>query len=163
MAGVVTRSRTVQTKRSNQTMCFASIEDETGSIEAVVFPSIYEKDGQCFVKDSVVLASGKIDFKEDKLHLIVDKALDLRSNPGPDSLGVFARNSSSGSAKTISISRGTPKSVLSSLASLLKSHPGPVKVKVLLPNSDGSVKTLDLPYGVNWTEVESQVQTLIKS
>jgi len=163
MAGVVTRSRSVQTKRSNQTMCFASVEDETGSIEAVVFPSIYEKDGQCFVKDSVVLVSGKIDFKEDKLHLIVDKALDLRSNPGPDSLAVFARNANLGSAKTISISRGTPKSVLSSLAALLKSHPGPVKVKVLLPNSDGSVKTLDLPYGVNWSEVESQVQTLIKS
>jgi len=163
MAGVVTRSRSVQTKRSNQTMCFASVEDETGSIEAVVFPSIYEKDGQCFVKDSVVLVSGKIDFKEDKLHLIVDKALDLRSNPGPDSLAIFARNVNLGSAKTISISRGTPKSVLSSLAALLKSHPGPVKVKVLLPNSDGSVKTLDLPYGVNWSEVESQVQTLIKS
>lgn len=163
MAGVVTRSRTVQTKRSNQTMCFATLEDETGSIEAVVFPSIFEKDGQCFVKDSVVLASGKIDFKEDKLHLIVDKSLDLRSNPGPDAFGVFAKDPSPGSAKTISISRGTPKSVLSSLASLLKSHPGPVKVKVLLPNSDGSVKTLDLPYGVNWTEVESEVQTLIKS
>lgn len=172
MAGVVTRSRTVQTKRSNQMMCFATMEDETGSIEAVVFPSIFEKDGQCFLKDSVVLASGKIDFKEDKLHLIVDKALDLRSNPGPDQLAVFSRRDvpygtsrsvNPGSAKTISIPRGTPKSVLSSLARLLKNHPGPIKIKVLLPNSDGSVKTLDLPYGVNWAEVESQVQSLIKS
>jgi DNA polymerase III alpha subunit len=163
MAGIVTRSRTIQTKRSNQSMCFSNIEDETGSIEAVVFPSIFEKDGQCFMKDSVVLVSGKVDFKDDKLHLIVDKALDLRGNPGQDAFGVFARNASPGSAKTISISRGTSKSVLSSLASLLKSHPGPVKVKVLLPNSDGSVKTLDLPYGVNWAEVETEVQTLIKS
>ena len=144
-------------------MCFASVEDETGSIEAVIFPSIFEKDGQCFVKDSVVLASGKIDFKEDKLHLIVDKAVDLRSNPGPDQLSVFVRGLNRGSAKTIPIPRGTPKSVLASLASLLKSHPGPVRIKILLPNSDGSVKTLDLPYGVNWVEVERGVHSLIKS
>jgi DNA polymerase-3 subunit alpha len=164
MAGVVTRSRTIQTKRSNQSMCFSNIEDETGSIEAVVFPSIFEKDGQCFVKDSIVLVSGKIDFKDDKLHLIVDKAVDLRSNPSQDMLAVFGKGVNYGSDKTISIPRGTPKSVLSELATLLKAHPGSARIKVLLPNNDGtSIKTLNLPYGVNWPEVETGVESLIKS
>lgn len=164
MAGIVTRSRTIQTKRGNQSMCFSNIEDETGTIEAVVFPSIFEKDGQCFVKDSVVLVSGKVDFKDDKLHLIIEKAIDLRNNPGPEQLAAFGKGINSPSDKSISIPRGTSKQVLSDLASLLKAHPGSSRVKVLLPNNDGtSVKTLILPYGVNWQEVESQVATLIKS
>ncbi len=164
MAGIVTRSKTIQTKRSNQSMCFSNIEDETGTIEAVVFPSIFEKDGQCFVKDSVVLVSGKVDFKDDKLHLIVDKAIDLRGNPGSDQLAVFGKGINLSSDKSISIPRGTPKSVLSELATLLKAHPGSSRVKILLPNNEGtSIKTLNLPYGVNWPEVENQIATLIKS
>ena len=102
MAGIVTRSKTIQTKRSNQSTCFSNIEDETGTIEAVVFPSIFEKDGQCFVKDSVVLVSRKVDFKDDKLHLIVDKAIDLRGNPGSDQLAVFGKGINLSSDKSIS-------------------------------------------------------------
>jgi DNA polymerase-3 subunit alpha len=50
----------VITTRDNKEMAFVSLEDQTGTIEAVVFPSVYEKYRQYFNEKKVVVVTGKI-------------------------------------------------------------------------------------------------------
>ena len=53
-------------------MAFVKLEDLSGTIEAVIFPKIYSRSTDMWHNDSMVVISGKIDEKEDRLTLLVD-------------------------------------------------------------------------------------------
>ncbi len=59
VVGVVMRVKTQLTK-NNKTMAFITIEDRYGSIEAVVFPNVYERFGFYLGETSVVIAKMRI-------------------------------------------------------------------------------------------------------
>ncbi len=65
IAGIVT-DKTVKTTRSNTLMCFATIEDTTGSVEVVVFPKDYEKYKYVLEPDRKVFVKGRVSVEEDK-------------------------------------------------------------------------------------------------
>lgn len=160
-AGLVTQIRTVQTKRSGQIMCFATIEDETSSIDAVVFPRVYEEYRDKLVKDQPVLIQAKVDLREDKLNLLVNRLMNI-SGPIDDSLLVdFTLRTATNNFYTISIPRGTAKEVLTQVSKLLKSHLGKDRVRIILPSGNGVVKTMDLPYAVDWNAVEKHLGKLL--
>ncbi len=71
VGGMLTSVRTLMTKKRDQ-MVSAVLEDLTGSIELVAFPRTYEKSKESWVVDSVVLVSGKLDEREERLQVIVD-------------------------------------------------------------------------------------------
>jgi DNA polymerase-3 subunit alpha len=50
----------VITTRDNKEMAFVSLEDQTGTVEVVVFPSVYEKCNQYLKEKKVVVITGKI-------------------------------------------------------------------------------------------------------
>lgn len=54
------------TTKNGQMMCFCTLEDMTGSIEAVVFPRIYEDVKQLLVPGGILALFGKISVKEDE-------------------------------------------------------------------------------------------------
>lgn len=76
--GLITQVKKIITKSSNAEMAFVRIEDLTHSIEAVVFPKTYTRLSQLLVRDHIVVVTGKVDQKEDRLTLIVD---DMRPMP----------------------------------------------------------------------------------
>ena len=47
-------------------MLFAQIEDLYGSIELVIFPTVYQKFSKILVNDSVVKVTGKVSIKENE-------------------------------------------------------------------------------------------------
>ena len=53
-------------------MCFIEGQDETGSVDGVVFSSTYKQYQDIFERGNVVLIEGKVDYR-DKLSLIVQK------------------------------------------------------------------------------------------
>ncbi len=71
--GLITQVKKIITRASNAEMAFARIEDLTGSIEVVIFPKTYARTSQLWVRDGVVLVSGKIDQKEDRLMILADE------------------------------------------------------------------------------------------
>lgn len=162
VAGVITQIRAVQTRKSGQMMCFVTIEDETSSIDVVVFPKIFERYQKYLSKDQPFLIHAKVDFREDKLNLIANKLLCLTADIVGSQLEEF-RIQEVTLPQTISIPRGTSREVLEQLSLLLKSHPGKERIRIVLPNGNGMVKTMDLPYAVDWKAVESEVALLIKS
>jgi DNA polymerase-3 subunit alpha len=80
VGGIIEVARKILTKKSNSEMAFISIGNEKGiTIECVVFPKIYEKYKSLLVQDTVVLIEGKLDMKDERPVIIVDKILNIKN------------------------------------------------------------------------------------
>lgn len=74
VGGLITHVKKIVTRNGNNEMAFAKIDDFTGTIELVVFPSIYERTKSLWRTDNVILIKGKVSEKEDRLTVLVDDA-----------------------------------------------------------------------------------------
>lgn len=78
IAGTISRLKKVMTKKDNREMVFATIFDETGSVEAIVFPQLFASTVSLWKTHAIVLLKGRIDTKEERLHVLVENAVDLQ-------------------------------------------------------------------------------------
>ncbi len=153
--GFISKFREVRTKKSGALMAFGTLEDETGSIEFVVFPKTYQEYVDLIKPNSVILLKAKVELREDTLSLLADKV----SIPTQTDI----EYSNAEQHKEIFIPRVTNKTVLQKLGALLKSRPGKEKVAVIIPNGAVPEKMV-LPYTVEWTEqLEEQIKNLLNS
>lgn len=80
IGGIIETARKIITKKSNAEMAFVSIGDEKGiTIECVVFPKTFDLYKSLLVTDTVVVIEGRIDTKNDKPTLIVDKIIEAKT------------------------------------------------------------------------------------
>lgn len=79
IGGLISTTKKIITKKSGQEMVFVSIDDFTGSIELVVFPSLYERTKLLWRVDNIILVKGKVTEREDRLSVIVDDVKFLNS------------------------------------------------------------------------------------
>lgn len=79
IGGVVTAIRSITTKNGSR-MAFVKIEDKSGECELIVFPAAYEKLNSVWQQDQVVIAKGKVNYKDrdgnvgQELKVMVDQA-----------------------------------------------------------------------------------------
>ena len=71
LGGLVASTRPITTK-NGQTMLYAELEDLGGSVEVVVFPRTLEQTKELWQSDSIVLVSGKLDRRGDRLQLVCE-------------------------------------------------------------------------------------------
>jgi len=76
VGGTVTQIRQIVTK-SNEPMAFARLEDMSGNIEVVVFPSVFKQCSGIMVADAAVMVEGKYQEKDGEPKLICEKATPL--------------------------------------------------------------------------------------
>lgn len=81
--GLVIQVKKIITKAGNNEMAFVKLEDLTGTIEAVIFPKMYAKTSEFWTRDTIVVVSGKVDAKEDRLMILVDDVHPLESRVIP--------------------------------------------------------------------------------
>ena len=80
VVGVVSKVKT-QTTKNNKIMAFITVEDRYGSMEAVVFPNVYERFGFYLGETAVVILRGKLNYKENEdPKLICDSAEKAHTN-----------------------------------------------------------------------------------
>ncbi len=77
LVGIVSGKKIVKTKKDNNDMAFISLFDETGSVEIVVFPTLYKKLADLFYINQVIIFKGRVSEKESKLSLILENATKL--------------------------------------------------------------------------------------
>ncbi len=70
--GLVAQVKKIITKNGGSEMAFIRLEDLTGNIEVVIFPKIYARSVRHWVRDSVVVITGKVDQKDDRLVMLAD-------------------------------------------------------------------------------------------
>lgn len=134
IAAVVTEVRIVITKNSGQEMAFAKIDDGTGSLDIVVFPRIFSLTRNDWVDYKPLVISGRIDFREDKLNLVVEE-ISTSSGQKHDEV-------------QIKIPASTGLVQLKALKQLLLDNPGQNTVLLVFEGKDKKIK---LPYGINWS------------
>ena len=59
--------------RTNRSMAILTVEDMSGSIECVVFPSSFEKVSDLLVEDTPVILRGRVDERNDSIQIVVDE------------------------------------------------------------------------------------------
>jgi DNA polymerase-3 subunit alpha len=142
VACIVSEVRIVITKKSGQEMAFAKVSDGTGTLNLVVFPSIYQETKSLWMDKSPVVVTGKVDFREDVTSLIVDKIstkADLANFP----------KSTKKEEVYISIPKNSDPEALKRLKTLLLKNKGGKKATLVF---EGKNKKLKLPFGINWNK-----------
>lgn len=65
VGGYVIRKSVVVTRKDQREMAFLTLSDETGTIELIIFPDVYQNGARQIGEDSVILAQGKLDSQDD--------------------------------------------------------------------------------------------------
>ena len=90
VAGIITKMRKLNTKNGNQ-MAFATLEDLQGSIELVIFPKVWEKQGVMVQPDAVLFAEGKVDSGSGDPKVLVDLFRAIRAEDVTDEMRLKAQ------------------------------------------------------------------------
>ncbi len=85
VGGLVKKARPILTKKQ-QEMGFVTIEDNTGEIELVIFPSVWEISGSQIEGGALLLVKGKVDHRETKVSVLVDQVSRVETNGLKDTL-----------------------------------------------------------------------------
>ena len=123
---IITNIKTIFDK-SNRKMAFATIEDFTGSVEMLVFSSIYEKIGSLVQPDSLILVTGKISTQENKEPTIICEELLLLA----ETREKFTKNV----CMNLSLNGLTNKK-LDRIKKLVNEHKGKCKFLIHVTNGD---------------------------
>jgi len=158
LGGVITEIKKVLTKKSSKEMAFIKISDGLSDIDAVVFPATFEISKNFLLKDEVVLALGRIDKREDKLSLVIDKIIVFdQSNIAEE----FLLDKKEKSVE-IYVPIGTEISVLQNINRTLRTFPGNYPVSLFLPNGSSQLKKMNLPFSINPDpRLESEIKRLL--
>ena len=155
VGGVVSALRIILTRDGRSEMAFAQIEDDTGRIEAVIFPRVFAVSRSFLAKDSLVVVEGRLEVKEEALTLLVEKISPVSTSPKP------AGEENSSFDFVIRVPAGTRPKILVELNKLLKENTGEKK-GVLVFEHDGESRRLVLTFGVNFTQgLEKRIKELL--
>lgn len=161
VGGVVADIRIVVTKNSNQEMAFVKLEDDTGTIEAVIFPKTYAAKKDLLARDKLVIIEGKVDNRDESLSIVVDSVStltesNLTPDDSPDSLAP-----QDDEIIMFRIPKGTPPAILIKLNTLLQSRKGDQKTMLIFENGNGDKRIL-LPFGIAWNnQLKNEVRQII--
>jgi DNA polymerase-3 subunit alpha len=145
---VIKKFKTILTKKNNTKMAFVTLEDETGSIEAVVFPKVYDKISNLLEENKAVYIEGKINIRDGNPSILVD----VLSDQVPKNTNKYDF--------VINIPKTATQNQLIKLNNLLKNNPNGHRGLIILPNG----KNLPLSYGVNYNQkLQEQIDSILLS
>ena len=167
VGGIISKIKKIIT-RSNESMLFVKIEDQLGSIEILVFPSLLKTTGEIWQEGKPIICQGRISDKDQEYKIIANKVAALT----PEKIGALVsefsklKNMNGGSGPTYSNSWKTDRprqtagkplrlelakecdeKILDDLRALFLAYAGEDKVIFKLKN-DGAVKMLETPYKI---------------
>ena len=147
ITAVISKVKAIRTKKDNSPMAFLTLEDETGQIEAVVFPKIYEKFSSFLIENTALYLEGKISHRNDEISILVD----LFDKKAPDPTAEYDF--------VIKIPPHSSQTKLMNLNRLLKNNPNGHRGLVILENG----RKIPLSYGVNYsTHLQKQIDQILE-
>lgn len=147
------------TTRSNQMMAFVQLEDLTGMVELLAFPTIYKEKNALMAADRVVVAEGKVSDKDGSIKILLDTIIPLEEvradrlrplSEQPQTTRSFPKRNTSETpaAKSpetyvIELPKNFSKTSLESLKTTLQEHPGktPVELHIMNGNAVKAART----------------------
>ena len=128
IGGIINKAKFTVTRRTQEKMAIASLEDLSGMVEVLVFPSTFSKCGGLVKPDTIVFMKGRVNMREEEPKIVVDEITPVDQ--------VKAKYT-----KAVSISlvtTGLEKSSLENLRKILTRYPGkvPVYLNFLTPEGE---------------------------
>ncbi|MBI4033083.1 MAG: DNA polymerase III subunit alpha [Candidatus Blackburnbacteria bacterium] len=158
IGGIVANRRVVVTKNGGREMAFVTLEDDTGTIELVVFPTIFAETRGYWMGNQALIIEGKVDNREDSLSLIVDSVATIEQSQESKSK---SKSKDVEQSVILRIPRGTDPKRLVTLNQLLQTNKGERMVKIIVENGFGE-KVISLPYGISWSQsLEREIRNLL--
>ncbi|MBI4028894.1 MAG: DNA polymerase III subunit alpha [Candidatus Blackburnbacteria bacterium] len=156
LGGVVTECRVVTTKKAQKQMCFVRFEDDTGQVDLVVFPTVFEKTRAYWETSTPLVIEGKVEYREDALSIIVNNVTTVEEAP------LLTRSVNTATALNIlRIPRGTKPTALLEINQLLQTSRGDADLTILIENGYGE-KKIKLPYSVAWNRsLEEKIKNIL--
>ena len=138
--GGIIVSRKTKTTKNNNLMAFIGLEDLYGTMELIVFPTIYERFSQLLQQESIVVVNGRLSIREDEQpKIICEEVLPIKSL---DEKGIY-----------LNFNRELTREESSSLVALLKYFNGSTPTFIKKINED-KYKKLDRQY---WIDVNNDL------
>ncbi|MDD4901250.1 MAG: DNA polymerase III subunit alpha, partial [Patescibacteria group bacterium] len=88
LGGVITKIKKIIT-RSNEPMLFVKVEDLTGNLEVLVFPSLLKENNLIWQEGKIVLCQGKLSDKDQELKLLCNKVMELTAETAGEAVNKF--------------------------------------------------------------------------
>lgn len=149
IACMVSSVRIINTKKTNAQMAFAKVEDDTGGVDVVIFPKIFEQTKDLWTVNNTLLVSGKLDQREDTKSVLVDSV--QSAEDGSENSGKFQ----------ILIPKGVSNEQLTELKKVLKENFG--SSPIFLKFDQNGEEEIKLPFGVAWsTSLSRQIAQILK-
>ncbi len=139
VGGIIVSKKTKTTKNNNL-MAFIGLEDLYGTMELIVFPTIYERFSQLLQQESTVIVNGRLSLKEDEQpKIICEEVLPIKSL---EEKGLY-----------LYFDRELSRDESTSLIALLKYFNGSTPTYIRKKN-DNKFKKLDRQY---WIDVNNEL------
>jgi len=124
VGGIVGALKSLTTKKG-EPMVFMRLDDLTGSVETVVFNSVYAAARELLAADRILVVKGRVDHKEGETKLLAQEIVPFEATPerAEVRLNVDARR--------------VPAGIIRNLADLVREYPGEAPVVVALQTSTG--------------------------
>jgi DNA polymerase III alpha subunit len=146
IAANLTKIKLIRTKKNNSKMAFLSLEDETGRIEAVLFPKIFDTVEEILTENKPFYIEGKTNLREGDLSILID------------SISLEAPNNSPKYDFVITVPKAANQTQLMDLNNLLKKNPNGHRGLIVLPNG----KNIPLNYGVAYNKsLQEQIDNIL--
>lgn len=149
IGGIISKMKKSLTKKS-EPMIFITLEDQTGSIEAIVFPKTLAQIGGIIEAEKVVQATGRLSDKDGEFKLIVDNVQGL---PNDLLYGMNVKDFEGRSSINISLPEKVSKATMDQLKEILQEFPGDGTVNLVIVDSFGMTqKTMPLKMRVSFSD-----------
>lgn len=137
VGGIITDIKMKSTK-GEKLMAFITLEDLTGSMEIIAFPTVYEKFSDRLKQDSKVLIRGRVDLKEEEMPKIIAEEIEPLEEKKEGTLVVL-------------LSENDGNKILEDLKQFFLLHPGNVPVTIYSGAAGMKAILVDKSYYVNFS------------
>lgn len=145
--GIITKFKTILTKKDSSKMAFVTLTDDYSSIEGVIFPKAYIQFESLLVENQAVYVEGKISSRNDEKSILID----LIATSLPENTKHFDF--------VVKVPKDTSQSQLMDLNRLLKNNPNGHRGVIIMPTG----KEIALPYGVKYNlKLQQEIDKILK-
>ncbi|MFA6078909.1 MAG: DNA polymerase III subunit alpha [Candidatus Omnitrophota bacterium] len=138
IGGIISKAKFTTTRKTNEKMAIATLEDLDGVVELLVFPITFAKSADLVKPDAMIFVKGRVSLREEDPKIVANEIAALES--------VRAKYT-----KAISIQlvmAGLEKTALDNLKKVLSRYPGKVPVYLKFVKPDGKKSLVSIGNGL---------------
>ncbi len=152
--GIITNIQKILTK-TQEPMLFVTLEDTTGRLETLVFPSVLKQNLDVWREDKIVVVEGRVNDRDGVPKLLCSSVKELTpeiaKSANPTNIGITDPKHQT-STLLLTILQNTPPKRLEELKHILQANGGSLKVVLNIPDGEGTRKKVKTNYSIDYNQ-----------